>query len=322
MSTYQIYVGRKRENNAIFGALVKGRNDIIQGETKPASIKVGVYGVPNYTQAWGVRLVKGSVPETPVSAENPNYTGEIKPLKWGDPKGTMIECRWVRGHSTIDQSYQDLRLKLPIKEDSIDTALILLQHGFNEFDENRDKSLVDILKVHGMNQNSISKHPEYAGEMYREINQEIIDKKETLSIDSKFECLKTINEASSSNESVKVLFDIVNGVELSQVNRDDVAEVFSALKLFADNQPAVFAERFNNYKINVSTVLEKAKVFKLFDVTKDGLIAVSDTKGANKEILSVDAKGEKMINYLFDNLLNAEAYDFIEKTKNITDKLK
>jgi len=323
MSIYQIYVGRKRENNALIGSLVKGRNDIIKGDTSPASVRVGKYGVPNFTQIWGRRLVNGVPPKEEVSAENTSYSGEIEPMKWGAKGGTMIPCHWQKGYNTIDQTYQKLRLKLEINEEDIESNMILLDHGFNEFDEVEDKALILMLKVHGMNETSVSKNPNYHSiASYREVSQEIEEKEDTLAIDNKFECLKLVNEASKKNDSVRVLFNIVNGIELKEVNVEDISEVFNAIKIFADKTPNIFASRVNAYKTNISAVLEKAKIFKLLDTTKDGALAVSDTKGENKGIVSVEGKGEKMIDNLFAKTLDKEAFEFIEKVKNITDKIK
>jgi hypothetical protein len=324
MSKYQIYVGRKRENNALIGSLVKGRNDIIKGETTPASVRVGKYGVPNFTQIWGRRLVNGNIPKEEVSAENPLYSGEVEPMKWGARGGTMIPVHWEKGYSTIDWTYQKLRLKLELNDEHIESSLILLDHGFNEFDEVDDKAFVQMLKVHGMNENSIYKNPNYHSvASYKEISQEIEEKEDTIIIDSKFECLLLINEASKNNDSVKVLFNIVSGIEFKDVNADDVTEVFTALKIFADKTPNLFASRVNSYKLNASAVLEKAKIFKLLDTTKDGTIVVSNSKGEDKQMIDgVEGKGEKMIENLFSNLLDKSSFEFIEKIKIITDKLK
>lgn len=322
MGKYEIYVGRKRESTALIGNLVKGRTDIIQGETRQADIKVGVYGIPNYSQAWGVRLVKGEVPKEPVEADNPSYTGEIKFLPWGEKGGTMIPCRYVSGYESIDQTYQTLRLKIVMKEDNIESALILLSHGHNEFDEATDKSLVRMLKIHGANENSESRHPEYEGQKFKEVRQQIKDEIQTVHIDGKFECLSIVHLASGNNDSIKSLFHIVNGKELSSVNKEDVNDIFKGLKLFADGAPDIFAKRVNDYKVGASGVIEKAKTFNILDTTKDGTLVVFD-KDKKKHILleGVDAKGNGIFDYMILNYVQKPVFDAIDKLKTFTDKL-
>lgn len=321
---YQITVGRKREgNNAVAGFLEKGRNDIIRGEAKEVAIRVGAFGIPNGTEAWGVRLDKsGKVPDAPLNAEDPEYRGEIKWLKWGEKGGTMIKCRYVSGHTTIDREYQKLRLKIDELPDSDPyAALITLVHGYNELDEDRDKGLIQMLKVHHHNDKSISCNPNSEGWMYTEIRQEELDKEKTKTIDEKFACILMVNQASSKPESIKNLFDIVKGVESAKINRDDASEVYTHLKHFADQQPELFSQRLTAYKTAISNVFEKAKSFDLIDTTKDGVIAAGDKK---KDIIleNIPVKGKDALDWAFTNFLEPEVFEGIDKLKKITEKIK
>lgn len=324
MGKYQIYVGRKREgNNAVAGFLEKGRNDIIRGEAKEVAIRVGSFGIPNGTEAWGVRLTKdGKVPANPLSPEDPEYRGEIEWKKWGTKGGTMIKCRFVSGYDTIDKEYQKIRLKIDELPDSDPyAALITLQHGFNEFEEDANKGLVQMLKVHHHNDKSIYCNPNSEGWMLTEIRQEELDKEKTKTIDDKFACILMVNKASSKPQSIKNLFDIVKGIESDKINRDDESEIYIHLKHFADQQPELFTQRLNKYKVDVSSVFEKAKSFDLIDTTKDGVIAAGDKK---KEIIleGIPVKGTDALDWAFDNFLEPDVYEGIDKLKKITEKIK
>ena len=323
MGKYQIFCGRKRETNALAGYLERGRNDILKGEPKEVSIQVGAYGIPNGTEAWGIRLIKGKKPDHIVNVEDDNYSGEIEFVKWGTQTNiaTPIRCRYVPGYRTIDKDYQDLRLKVTIPEDSAYAALITLSHGPNEFDEQREFSLVQMLKVHHHNEHSVFHNPEAEGWMYKEMIQEEIDRDETKEIDNKFDCILLVNQASSKPESIRNLFDIVKGIETKEVNKDDVQEIFTTLKLFADQKPHVFASRVHEYKRRVSDVFSKLESYNAIDLTKDGFIAVGQTK--KEPILdNIPAKGKDMITWAYDNFLEPQVFDGIQRIEKIAEKLK
>lgn len=323
MGKFQIYCGRKRETNALAGYLEKGRNDIIKGEPKEVSIQVGAYGIPNGTEAWGIRLVKGKRPDHIINVEDENYSGEIEFVKWGSHPNiaTPIRCRYVPGYRTIDKDYQDLRLKVTIPEDSAYAALITLSHGPNEFDEQRDYALVQMLKVHHHNEHSVFCNPEAEGWMFKEIVQEEMDKEETKEIDSKFDCILLVNKASSKPDSIRALFDIVKGIETKEVNKDDIQDIYTTLKLFADQKPQIFSNRVQQYKRKVSDVFSKLESYNAIDLTKDGFIAVGQTK--KEPILhDIPAKGKDMVSWAFDNFLEPEVYEGIQKIEKIADKLK
>src|ERR1700760_4960787 len=176
---YRIHAGRKREgSNAVAGFLERGRNDIIKGNTIPVPIKSGNIGIPNGTQAWGVRLGKdGKVPQDSIRVDDPNYRGEIKWLTWGDPKGTMIRARYLPGYDTIDKDFQDIRLGVKIVDGFLDSgepiSLLLFQHGYTDYDEKENKALVEMLKIHHHNPSSVSCNPTAErAEMFFEVSED------------------------------------------------------------------------------------------------------------------------------------------------------
>lgn len=323
---YQILVGRDRGNNAISGFLEKGQH-IIKGKETPVSIRPGVYGMPNGVEAWGIRLTKdGREPDSHLQVDDPNYNGKIKFVKWGtkDSKATMIRCRYVPGHSTIDKDYQDLRLKVQINDSAEYAGLIVMQHGYNEYDEAKDAALVQMLRIHHFNPKSDVCNPDsYPAWTYAEINQNELDQKNTSSIDKKFDCILLVNQAANNPDSIKNLFSIVQGIEFQKVNREDSQDVYDNLKYFADQNPDAFALRVNNYKNKVSKVFEKLKSYNAFDLTKDGHIAAGLPADKKSPIMSnVPGKGQEMLDYAFNNYLKPEIYEGIEKLTQIAEKIK
>lgn len=325
---YRIHAGRKREgSNAVAGFLEKGRNDIIKGNTSPVSIQVGVLGIPNGTQAWGVRLnKKGAIPDRILRVDDDEYQGEIKWLKWGDKKGTMIRARYIPGYQTIDKDYQDTKLGVKVIDGFLEggdpISLITFSHGYNTYDEDEHKGLVEMLKIHHHNDKSISCNPEADGWMFTEVTEDDNTDQDSKLIDTKSDCLLIVKASANKPESVRNLFEIVKDINKSDnLNKDDASELYKWLQNQADQAPQDFSNKINKYKTNVSSVIEKALSYKLFDLTKDGHIAAGTNK---KELLLSDVpeKGEKMLDWIFENCLEPEVYEAVNSLQKITDTLK
>lgn len=325
---YRIHVGRVREGeNAVTGFLEKGSNHIISGKTTPVAIRVGTFGIPNGTQAWGIRLdKKGKVPENPIRVDDDNYRGEIKWLKWGEAGGTMIRARYIPGYQTIDKDYQDTRLGVKIVEGFLDSgepiSLLEFRHGKNEYDEETDKGLVEMLKIHHHNNKSVSCNPEADGWMYTEEDEVETSDASTKLIETKGECLLLVSSASNKPENIKALFEIVRDAKNgSGINKEDAAEIYTWLSHFADAEPKIFSSKINLYKTNVSALIEKAKSYNILDLTKDGFVAAGEK---TKEVIlqDVPAKGEKMLEWAFDHCLEPEVFDGLSKLSKITETLK
>jgi hypothetical protein len=328
---YRIHAGTKREgSNAVAGFLEKGRNDIIAGKASPVTIKAGTWGIPNGTQAWGIRLDKdGKQPQGDkiLRVEDDGYRGIIKWLKWGDPKGTMIRARYIPGYTTIDKDYQDTRLGVKIIDGFLDggdpVALITMPHGYSEIDEQENPALVQMLRIHHQNPKSTSCNPENDSlPMFFEVEDtDNTDEKSSL-IETKGQCLLLVSSASNKPENIRTLFDIVKDAnDGANVAKEDAGEVYKFLQAFADTDPKTFSNRVNGYKTKVSGIIEKARAYDIFDLTKDGFVAAGVTK---KEIIleDVPAKNEGMLEWVYDHCLEPIVHDGISKLQSITDTLK
>lgn len=328
---YRIHAGTKREgSNAIAGFLERGRNDIIAGKATPVTIKAGTWGIPNGTQAWGRRLDKdGKAPsgDKILRTEDDNYRGQIEWLKWGDKRGTMIRARYIPGYSTLDKDYQDTKLGVKVVDGFLDDgesiSMITFPHGYNEFDEDEKPALVQMLRIHHQNPKSVFCNPDNESlPMYFEVEDtDNTDEKSSL-IDTKGQCLLLVSAASNKPENIRALFEIVKDAnKVINVSKEDVGEVYKFLQAFADEEPKTFSSKVNLYKTKVSSVIEKAKAYNIFDLTKDGFIAAGVNK---KEIIleDVPGKGDKMLEWAFDHCLEPVVYDGINKLQTITDSLK
>lgn len=319
---YEIMAGLERDQEVLAGYLEEGQH-IIKGEARKTAIRVGVYGIPNHTMCWGKRVIDGKEPRDKiVDVEDPLYRGEIIPLKWGTQGGYPIKCRWVRGINSIDQLYQELKLKVTISDTDDNAALIQFGQGYNKYDETADKALILLLKVHYANEDSVYKSPDSESLMvsYREMKISENKTKAVQNIDSKFEAMTYINKASNDEKSIVNLYDIVKTETMSNVNRNDSADVFSSLKVYADSQPDVFIKKINDYKVGASNTIEKAKTFNLLDLTKEGDISILDNN--KKEILLSNDSGKYQVDWLLENLFTEESMNAILKIKQVTDKIK
>jgi hypothetical protein len=298
-----------------------------QGESVQTLLRRADIGIPNWTEAWGVRLDKnGNIPVEPLDIRNPDYKGQIKELNWGDKAGCMIICRYLKGYNTIDMLYQNIILNAAanIREDdpsSADDFYLRLQSGDNFFDPESDKYLVQMLKVHYMNGSSKSRSPESMKQMFKERLLVQNEQAETKTYNDKFDALKIVNEASTDNSlsKLKNLLLIVRDLYTLDEEVKD-ADLFRVLSMLADTKSELFLSKINEYKKNLSNIFEKAKSYKAIDLTKDGMIVAGTTK---QELIGEGIPGKKdgMIDWLMQNYLDQKASDTIFKLKQITDKL-
>lgn len=315
------------------GVLEKGLGQsTLSGATIQVLNKRAEVGVPNWTEAWGVRLnAAGEIPKDKdgnvirLDIKDTAYKGQIKELKWNDPNGCLIVCRFLSGYNTLDQQYQDVVLgaKDSIREDSeaaADAFYLRLASGDNWYDPESDRYLVQMLRIHYMNETSVFRNPKSQNYMFREKNFDKIDTEQSKTLNAKFESLKIVNESAKDNTLAEIRnLKGILGAILNQDVKDE--DLYRYLSMIADTKPAEFLNEINQYKKKVSDIFEKAKSWNILDLTKDGMIAAGETK---KELIGSDIPGKKegMLDWVFENYLNEKAYEIVQRLKTITDKLK
>jgi hypothetical protein len=307
------------------GVLEKGMGQTnIAGDVIRTLNNRGDCGIPNWTEAWAVRLVNGKIPESPVTVNDPEYKGQIRELKWGDPNGYVVICRYLKGYNSIDLLYQDLVLnaKDNIREDSessADAHYIRFQNGDNFFDPETDPYLCQMLRLHYLNKTTRSRSPEAQGFMFleKEYNQPDVERKD---LNSKSQALNLVNEAAGDNslKKLKNLHTVVSSIIVGEV-KDDF--LYPELMKAADENAEGFMRCVMSYKAEVSKTFEKSKSYNVLDLTKDGTIVAGKEK---REIIgeNIPGKNNGMIDWVFANFLDEKAWEVSFQLKKITEKLK
>lgn len=310
------------------GYLEKGMGQMqVSGQTQIFPVKRAEIGFPNFTEAWGARLDKnGKIPDTPLEVTNSNYGGQIELMKWGDKRGYIINCRYLKGYNSIDLLYQQLVLKSDqnYREDTeaaADFNYIRMLSGENDFDVENDRYLIQMLRAHYMNQDSVSKNPdEHATFMFKEVNYKDGVQTDSKSCDQEFDAISIVKMAASDNslQKLKNLWSIVEPL-FDEKPKD--SELYVTLFGFAKEDSETFLSYIAENKKNISNVIEKAKSYNILDLTKDGVIVAGQQK---KEIIGegIKGKGYKMLEWLIENYLETLSVETVFKLKQITDNLK
>lgn len=331
MSGYAIMVGRERPMEVMSGKVDK--NGMPEGSDHVKGfVQVGRHLPINPTEAWGRRVVNGK-PVTDTNGKevllehtDARYKGEIEFLPWGDPRGMLLVSRWLRKSSSLDQEYQDNVQKIKIdKEKGEDgSAQLELYSGENKFDPKTDALLIQHLKVHSGNRDSVSKNPDpkIKGYSFYEVTE---DNVKTNSIEHKEKGLDAgiiVKTAAKNSADLRTLLKILGKRE--DITVDDLSkdkQIYDELLTLALSKPNDLISLVDNWKREISDAFELAKSFKALDLTKDGHIALIIDNKAELMYSDVKGKGEAMIMWVMENSLDSEVYkttqNFISKTQKL-----
>lgn len=297
-----------------------------EGEVFKVLNKRSSVAIPNYTKAWGIRLDKeGNIPETPLQVKDPAYRGQIKELKWGAAGGTVIECRYLKGYTTIDLQYQNLVMNANANfqedtEAAAEVAYLFFQSGDNFFDPESDPYLVQMLRVHKWNETSEYRDPEGGKFLLWEKNFEEEAMRSEASIDSKREALNIIADAATDNSGDK-LKNLLQVVKMISNEEPKEIDIYRYLQMLADSKGGLFVNEVKKYKAELSDNFERLKSEKLIDLNADGIIAIGE---GNAKIINTDIPGkkDKMVQWVLDNILDPKAWSIAQQVKKIIEKLK
>lgn len=317
-------MGGNDSEEVTVGFVEKG-NSTPKGKHVRVPFRKGNIVFPNRTESWGRRLIKGKVPETKmgtlqrVEPNNPDYTGEVEFLPYGDKNGYSIEARYKKGCSTLDYQYQ-LRVGYPSYFNDLEHNYIEFPSGVNEFEYDIDPVLISFLKIHHENQNSESKNPNSEGNMFREVKVFDTKERDVKEIDNEFEAVSIVKQASSF-EKLDVLKTILSAVKEIEYNPEKEGSLYDNIVIFARQRSVDFLSAINGYKRNVSQIIELGKSYEVFDLTTDNMVVILKPQ---KEVLieEVKVKGEDIPQWLFDNCLDPVVYKAIEKLSTYSKKFK
>lgn len=319
---YKIAVG-SRENKAMFGYLEMNMgNSIVKGTLALSQHTMGGFIIfPNRTIAWGRRLIKGKpVKDRVIQPSDVDYSGEVEWMKWNAEGGSPIIARYKYGCSSLDYDYQVIRLQLPKFEVDEEGAYLQLPYGENKIFYDTEELKADFLQIHHENEDSPSKSPNAEGGMWREVKVFDTTKQEVKAIDHLFEAVKIIKEADSFLK-LKVLQGVIANVEALKYDESKENSLYDVLILFAKAKPKEFIDAIDAYKRKVSEVFSMADSYKVFDLTKDGDIVLLQPA---REILftGIPAKGKDMIDWVFQNSLQPEVHEAVNKLFHLSAKFK
>lgn len=318
---FKIMVGPSRGSEALIGKLEKGQATI-SGQYRKAPPFNGYVMFPNYIQAWGRRVIDGKVPEgTRVEVNDLKYQGEIEWLKNDDNDGYLIYARYVPGQSSLDYQYQITRLGLPNIKNDEENAYRRLSYGEISIVPSKDKAWATFIQIHYMNQDSLAKMPTAEGNMWRMVKVLDTKKTEAKEIDEAFKAVSIVKECADSFKKLDVLRIVIEKRHVLDYDKTDETSMYDALILYANDKASEFMASVDDYKRNVSEVLSLSESFEVIDMKNKGeLVALKP----NKDILltGIPAKGDKMIEWLFERCFNPDVHEAIEKLNQIVSKFK
>jgi hypothetical protein len=330
---YHITVGDKRPQTVKVGVIEKGSGFTILKEERGETLaRRGDCFFSNKCPVWAARAINGKIEKDGRSIDltDREYQGELIGMKWGAKGGSSIDVRYLKGYPSLDVLYQETRLNFKVDDNqasSADVFFLSFPNGDNDFDEKIEPLLIQHLKWHAYNMNSISRDPEFFTSMFYEKSFEQEERLDSANLDSKFEAGTIVRECGNGADSVskcKNLFSIVKSVTDEEPEDN---KVYAYLKMIADKKPEQFIKAIDEYKMKVSNVFEKLKSYDIVDTTTDGILVceVSAGKGAKKKeiiISDLPTKGEGIFDYLLENFSDPKVFEATYKLIQITDKLK
>lgn len=316
-----------RPETRSIGTLEKGTGQsIINGEVAQILNARQNVGIPNYTEAWGVRLDKdGQIPEVPLPVRDPKYTGQIKEMKWGTPGGYIIECRYLKGYNTIDLQYQNLVLNAgeKFKEDTEaagDVAYLNFQSGDNFYDPETQPYLVQMLRVHMWNESSTARNPESRTFFLREKDFEEESMKSEIQFDSKREALNIVADAASDNTNEQLL-NLLNVVGSISPETPKEMNTYRYLQTLADAQPEPFLRTVKEYKRTLSDAFEYMKSEKKIDLSKEDTIVFWEDKDKST-FEGMKGKKGSQVQHVLENFLEPKVWTLSYQIIQIVNNLK
>jgi len=296
--------------------------------TTKAKIRRGNVIFPNPIMGWGRRLIRNSkgeiiTPKESIDVTNREYHGDIDWLKWGDHNGHAIEARYIRNSTSLDYQYQVTRQGLKSKDVDEENNYLIYPSGLKEFNYDTEELLIQHLKIHQNNESSEYRNPDSAFpvSMFREVKSFNVQDVQVKEIDFRFDAGKLIREANSF-EKLKVLKSVLERSR-SEIVYDETKEndLYETLILYAESSPKQVINTVRDFKADVSKLIELGRAYNAFDCTLNGTIWMTNP---SKELLieDVDAKGDDMLQWLFDNCLEPRVFNAIEKLNLYSQKFK
>ncbi|MGL4630038.1 MAG: hypothetical protein ACRCVT_02435 [Leadbetterella sp.] len=300
-------------------------------------VTVGAYNLINRFRVWARRVLPdGKLPkngnsEVPLEMLDSRYKGDLEFLHYGSKAvgAQQIECRYLTTSFSLDYQYQKVVQKIETDPNGKDdTSLLILDAGENRFDTETDAVLVQALKAHPQNRDSKSKNPDPSikGYTFYEVTDETVDKSYVEIQEKALDAGTFVKELSNNPVQLKNIFDLFKSksVDFGDVDEKSLdTDIYKSLLVFSQKQPVLFISIIESFKKSISDCFEKARAFKVLDLTKDGTIAVV-LEGNPPEILfsKLEGKGISMETSVVSGFYEENIYLGIERLHKICDSLK
>lgn len=326
---YVINVGVHGPQKAIVGEVTK--DGYPKGNTTEVFIQVGTHGLINRARVWCRRVYPGGkLPvvdgtENQIEVIDPKYKGDLEFLKWGDNKtgAQAIEIRYLPHSSSLDYQYQDVVQKIQVRvEEGFDQ--IDLTPGQNKFDPVSQKNLVQMLKVHPQNRDSVSKNPDpkIKGHQFYEVSDDDADRQFVKHTEAAVVSQSFVINLSEHPQRLRNLFAILSGMNANfgDVNHlSNPTDIYASILKLAQTDPGGFGTMVNTYKKSLQDLFAKAESLKALDLSKDGFIAFEFAGKTTIIWDKVEAKGKKMPDWVIEHFLDEEVYDRTQHFKSLCD---
>lgn len=287
---YTILAGRKEPAKVLQGALSK-TTGMPTGTPQKVLVMVGAILIPNWSRAWGRRVAEPSNPskktseDRSVAVTHPDYRGLIEFLPYGHSNGEAIEIRYLPNSGTLDKLYQDTVQKIvPRQED----AMIILQQGLNNFDEEKEKMKVMMLKHHSLNLNSPCRSEDATDYDFVNFDSEGRNKSRMQVLNIKAEANEFIRLADADkNGMLLVLAEIFN-----QDSRQQPGLLLEYLLDKATDFPVEFVNAINEFKKQVETSLVESLEVGILELRDNGKLILKAEGDNPSETLLQEVEGE------------------------------
>jgi hypothetical protein len=303
------------------------------GEQMERYVQVGTNQLINQARVWARRVIgkpgeketKTALPDGgEIQFNTVGYRGELEFLEWGTGNGHAIEIRYLKQSTSLDFDYQEQVQRLKLDPNTF-SPFIEFKSGKNEFDNKKEALLIQFLKVYPRNRDSVYKNPDpqVKGYSYYEVTDEHVDRTSIKRIEGGAEAVTIVKDLSARPEKLRNLFKILGKSKIggATILSGDL-EIYKSVIEYADEKPTEFFALIDAYKKGVMDDFEKAKSYKVLDLTKDRHIALIIDSKPVLITSEAEGKGEKMINWMIENCYEEEVYKATQILKEVVSKLK
>lgn len=304
---YTVIAGRKEPVKVLQGTLSKGTG-LPNSGAQTIKMFVGKVMIPNYSAIWGRRKSTDGKSEVK-SVSDKNYVGVIEPLEWGDSKGELIEIRYLRNSKSHDKQYQDTVQKLRVSDEDV---FIVLEQGVNNFDEDKQGTLVWMLKHHGLMLDNKSRNTENTDYDIIAYDPKTKNESRVKAINIKNTAEGIVLGATNSVARVAIIAAICN------LDVKEQAEVLVEKMLDkVEEDAAAFLNTIIKYQTQVIADFEDAVKSDIVVREEDQLLYNKRTGGKHKLLSDVEGKGNDVYKWLSEQVLESEkvyeAYEIVKK---------